>query len=78
MTIPAFAAEHRRLRQQHVARGAPAAIDRYLLRAGPSANPPAAVTAVHRRDSQTDKTDGWTDARPFTWTLFRILSGQPQ
>jgi len=75
MTIPAFAAERRHLRQQHVARGAPAAIDRYLLRAGPSANPPAAVTAVHRRDRQTD---GWTDARPFTWTLFRILSGQRQ
>jgi len=46
MTLPAFAAERRRL--PHGARSATAAIDRYLLHTGRSAaNPPAAV-AVDR------------------------------
>ena len=54
MTLPAFAAERRRL--QHGARSAPAAIDWYLLPArGSAANPAsAAVAAVGRWDRRTD------------------------
>ena len=56
MTLPAFAAEHRRACSM-----APAVIDRYLLPAGRSAaDPPAAVVAVDRWDRETD---GRTDAR---------------
>jgi len=58
VTLPAFAAERRRL--LHGARCAPEAIDRYLLAAGRSAaNPPVAAAAVDRW------TDRRTDARPF-------------
>jgi len=50
LTLPAFAAERRRL--QHGARSVPAVTDRYLLPAERSAtNPPA---AVDRWDRQTD------------------------
>ena len=60
MTLPAFAAERRRL--QHGARSALAAIDRHVLSTGRSAaNSPAAVAAVDRRDRRTD---GRTDTRP--------------
>jgi len=60
ITLPAFAAERRRLR--HGALSAPAAIDRYLLPAGRSAaNPPPAAAAAERRDRQAD---GRTDASP--------------
>ena len=59
VTLPAFAAERRRL--LHGACSAPAAIDRYLLPAGRSAaNSPAAMVAVDRWDRRTD---GRTDAR---------------
>jgi len=45
MTLPAFAADSRRL--LHGARSAPVAIDRYLLPARRSAtNPPVAAAAV--------------------------------
>ena len=60
VTLPAFAAERRRL--HYCARSAPTAVDRYLLPAGRSAaNPPAAVAAVDRWDRRTD---GETDTRP--------------
>jgi len=53
MTLPAFAAERRRL--LHGTRSALAAINRYLLSTGRSAaNPPAAVAAVARWVRQTD------------------------
>jgi len=53
MTLPAFAAERRRL--QHGARSALAAIDRHVLSTERSAaNSPAAVAAVDRRDRRTD------------------------
>jgi len=62
MTLPAFAAERRRL--QHGARS-------YLLPAGRWAtNPPASVAAVDRWDRQTD---GRTDGHPtVTKTLLSI------
>ena len=47
MTLPAFAAERRRV--QHGTRSASTGIDRYLLRSGRSAaNPPSTVAAVDR------------------------------
>jgi len=53
MTLPAFAAERRRL--PYGARSASAAVDRYLLPAGRSAaNQPAATVAIDRWDRQTD------------------------
>jgi len=60
MTLPAFAAERRRL--QHDARSTPADIDRHFLPAGRSAaNSRTAVAAVDQWDRQTER---WTDGRP--------------
>ena len=69
MTLPAFAAERRRLLCGD--RSAPAAIDQYLLPAVRlAANPPHAVTAVNRWGRHTDRRLRGQQ------TLFRILCGQ--
>jgi len=55
VTLPAFAADSRRLHRWVHCSTASAAIDRYLLPAGCSvANQPAAVAAVNRWYRQTD------------------------
>ena len=61
MALPAFAAERRA--------AAPAAVDRYVLRAERSAAkpPPHAAAAVERWDRQTDRQ---TDARPLHKSCF--------
>ena len=68
MTLPAFAAERRRV--LHGARSALAAIDRHLLSTGRSAaNSPAAVGCCR----STGQTDEQTDGHPtVTQTLLRI------
>jgi len=54
VTLPAFAAERRRL--LYGARSAAAAVDRYFLPAVRSAaNPPHAAAIVSQRDGQTDR-----------------------
>jgi len=53
MTLPAFAAERRRLQQD--AGSAPKAIDHRALSSKPAGRPPAAAAAVDQWDRQTDR-----------------------